>query len=184
MFTSYMQRLHEWRLHHTSQAVLHWRSPSPQPQSGEKQQELHVCPQEGKGAGMEPVPELQPLIMAYRKGPIKGGTSTACLTVAPHNRSQNCFWRPHQQEPCTDCGMLIRGLEEPPAKCASHHSTKSRLGGKVGMTTIYKLKSSHTSGGKGITFRARENTCPPHVCIALPKPAFLLPKLSISWAAC
>ena len=32
---------------------------------------LCVCPLEGKGVGMEPVPELQPLMMAYKKGPIK-----------------------------------------------------------------------------------------------------------------
>lgn len=32
---------------------------------------LHVCPLERKRMGLQPVPELQPLMMAYRKGPIK-----------------------------------------------------------------------------------------------------------------
>lgn len=180
-----MQWWHKWRLHHASQAGLHWGSPSPQPQAGEKQQELCMSVHnKEREKGWSPFQNYNLWWWLTERVPSRGGTSTACLTVALHNCSQNCFWRPYHQEPWTACGMLVRGLEEPPAKCASHHSTKSRLGGKVGMTTIYKqLKSSHTSGGKGIIFRARENTCPPHVCIALPKPAFLLPMLPTSWAA-
>lgn len=79
------------------------------------------------------------------------------------------------------CSWLV----EPRVQHTSHHSTKSRLGGKVGMTTIYKrLKSIHTSGSKGILFRALEYRARVHSTSALSSGLPLLPKLSASWAAC
>lgn len=122
--------------------------------------------------------------------PSRGGISTAWLTAVLSQSQKEPFLRatfPRATDSQEACSELIRGLGEPQAKCTSHHSTKSRLGGKVGMTTIYKQpKSVHTSGNGGITVRGNRehSTCPPHVCTALHKLGFLLLKLSISRAAC
>lgn len=117
--------------------------------------------------------------MAYKKGPIKRRYFNSLFNSSPAQSQSEPFLKarlPRATDSQEACSRLTRGLGEPRAKCASYHSTKSRVGGKVGTTTIYKqLKSIHTSGSDRIIFRAMENTA--RVC-----PVFA--SLSPSWPFC